>query len=74
MDEVDIANDRAMMELERKIAEMRARPQTIAPPLCIQCDEPNAPARRALGLSRCIDCQRRLEVRSRSHSMSASSG
>jgi hypothetical protein len=74
MDDADIANDRALWEMERRLQELRSKPRLIAPEMCVDCDEPNAPARRALGLPRCIDCQRFLEVRSRSHASNSASG
>lgn len=64
-DEADIANEYAMREIEARIAEVRNRPQVQAPELCIDCDEPNSPQRRALGLPRCLECAQLIEFRAR---------
>lgn len=64
-DEVDIANDRAQQILDAKIASVRAKQRTEAPELCVDCEEPNLPERRALGLALCIDCARLQERRAR---------
>lgn len=64
-DDVDIANDRAMRDLELRIAEVRARKPVQAPEHCTECEEPNLPARRALGLSLCVECARLRERRAR---------
>jgi hypothetical protein len=48
--DVDIANDRAQQLLDAQIAAVRAKQRTQAPELCIECEEPNLPARRELGL------------------------
>jgi hypothetical protein len=55
-DEVDIANDRAQQLLDAQIAAVRAKQRTEAPELCVECEEPNLPARRELGLSLCLEC------------------
>lgn len=64
-DEADIANDYAMRDIEMRIAEVRNRPRIEAPELCIECEEPNLPPRRALGLPRCLECAQLAEFRAR---------
>lgn len=56
MDDADIASERSEQILAAQIAAVRARQQTAAPENCIDCDEPNLPQRRALGLPRCYEC------------------
>jgi hypothetical protein len=60
-DEVDIANDAIMVDLERRIAMQRAAANR--PPVtdCEECEEPITPARQALRLQLCLDCARRRE-------------
>lgn len=60
-DEVDIANDAIMVDLERRIAMQRAAANR--PPVmdCQECEEPITPARQALRLQLCLDCAKRRE-------------
>lgn len=64
-DEVDIANDAILADLERKIAMQRAAANR--PPVadCEECEEPITPARQALRLQLCLDCAQRRERASR---------
>lgn len=55
-DEVDIANDVAMANLERQIAMQRAAFNKPPTETCVECDEPMTPARQALRLQLCLDC------------------
>lgn len=60
MDEVDIANDLAMKDLEYRLA---SRPQAtkMGPVACEICDEPMIQLRRDLGLKLCVECARENE-------------
>lgn len=60
MDEVDIANDLAMKDLEYRLAS-RARPAKMGPEVCEECEEPMIQLRRDLGLKMCVDCARERE-------------
>lgn len=65
VDEVDIANDAIMLDMERRITMQRAAANQ--PPVtdCQECEEPITPARQALRLQMCLDCARRRERASR---------
>ena len=67
MDEVDIANDRMMADLEYRLAEARSKVRACGPEFCESedCGEPMTAARRKLGLSYCIDCAGARERRAR---------
>lgn len=60
-DEVDIANDAIMADMERRIAMQRAAANR--PPVtdCQECEEPITPARQALRLQLCLDCAKLRE-------------
>lgn len=58
-DEIDIANDRAELELARAL-QARQRSQDSPSLHCIDCGADNA-ARAEIGRSRCIDCQDEYE-------------
>lgn len=60
MDEVDIANDLAMKDLEYRLSSL-LRPTKMGPAACEDCDEPMVQLRRDLGLKVCIDCARERE-------------
>lgn len=60
-DEVDIANDAIMVDLERRIAMQRAGANRPPATECQECEEPITPARQALRLQLCLDCARRRE-------------
>lgn len=60
MDDVDIATDLAMKDLEFRLASRR-RPPKLGPAECEECDEPMIQLRRDLGLSLCIECARERE-------------
>jgi formylmethanofuran dehydrogenase subunit E len=64
-DEVDIANDAIMADMDRRIALQRAAANR--PPVtdCQECEEPITQARQALRLQLCLDCARRRERASR---------
>lgn len=64
-DEIDIANDYAMRDLELRIAEVRARARQDGPELCVECEEPIPEQRRKLGLSRCVECAQLAESRAK---------
>lgn len=63
MDVIDLACQREAEDRERAIAAARARPGT-ASYICIDCGIPIPPARRRAipGVTRCVDCQSRLEI------------
>ena len=67
MDDIDIANDRAQLELDARIAAARNNaPHTDGAELCEECDERIPHARRRLGYSICVPCaaaeERRRQV------------
>ncbi len=64
-DEVDIANDAIQADLDRRLAEHRAKQNRPGPENCDECDEPIPSERRRLGLRLCIYCARQLESRRR---------
>lgn len=61
VDEVDIANDAILADMERKLAALRAAQSQPPVEACEECDEPIHPARQKLGLSLCMDCARLRE-------------
>lgn len=65
-DSVDIANDHAQDELDRKLACIRHEQTTTSRHFCLDCEEPIPIARQRLGGKvRCLSCQEDLEQRSR---------
>lgn len=60
-DEVDIANDAILADMDRRIAMQRAAANR--PPVtdCQECEEPITPARQTLRLQLCLDCAKRRE-------------
>lgn len=63
-DEIDIANDMVMREMEMRIAAAIKDPELGAPE-CEECGEPVPDVRRRLGKSNCIDCATLAEKRAR---------
>lgn len=63
-DEIDIANDLVMRDMELRIAAARSDP-TMGSPECEDCGEPVPEVRRKLGKSTCIECAQRAEYRAR---------
>lgn len=63
-DEVDIANDLVMRDMELRIAATRKDP-VLGAAECEECGEPVPDARRTLGKSTCIECAQRSEYRAR---------
>lgn len=64
-DEVDIANDAMMADLERRIAQQRAAANKPPVSHCVECEEPITPARQKLRLNLCLDCAQLRERASR---------
>lgn len=60
-DEVDIANDAILADMDRRIAMQRAAANCPPATHCEECEEPITPARQALRLQLCLDCARRRE-------------
>lgn len=60
-DEIDIANDRILADIEKRIA--AARKQPVEPGLanCEECEDDMPPERQAIGARLCIECARRAE-------------
>lgn len=57
MDDVDIANDRAQIDLDARIAATRNHaPHTDGPEHCEHCDERIPLPRRQLGYALCVPC------------------
>lgn len=54
-DDVDIANDLILANLEARIAAAR-KPVQEGPEECEECGEPMPALRRRLGLKMCVDC------------------
>ena len=56
-DEIDIANDRAQIDLENLIAAARSNvPHQDGPANCVECEEAMPEPRRRLGYSLCVPC------------------
>lgn len=56
-DDIDIANERAAIDLERRIAAARANvPLETGPERCDECDERIPMVRRQMGYSKCVAC------------------
>lgn len=70
MDEVDIANNRMMEDLEFRLAEARSKIKPYGPEFCQQsdCEAPIPEIRRQLGLTECVEC---ATLRERSRRMFA---
>ena len=65
VDEVDIANDAIMADMERRIAIQRAAANRPPVTHCVECEEPITPARQKLRLQLCLDCAQLRERASR---------
>ena len=65
MDEVDVANDQILKELDLRIAEVRSASARPSPENCERCNDPISPTRRALNLRLCIDCAQLKERQQR---------
>jgi RNA polymerase-binding transcription factor DksA len=63
-DEIDIANDLVMREMEMRIAAARQDAKT-GHAECEECGEPVPDVRRQLGKSTCIDCATMAERRAK---------
>lgn len=63
MDEVDIANDRIMQDLEIRLAETRSKERPYGPEFCQRedCGEPMPELRRKMGMVVCVDCASLME-------------
>lgn len=64
-DEIDIANDRILADMERRIAAARQKKNELGSALCEECEEPMPMARRQIGATLCIECAKRREYRQR---------
>lgn len=63
-DEIDIANDLVMREMESRIAAAR-QTDRVGEPECEECGEPVPEVRRQLGKSTCIECATTAERRAK---------
>lgn len=63
-DEVDLANDRILADLEARIAAARA-PKERGPEECEDCEAPMPELRRGMGLRVCVECAEISERRRR---------
>lgn len=61
MDEIDIANDRMMQDLEQRIAAARLQPVEPGPEECDECGEPMPKLRQQMGCRLCVECKSRQE-------------
>lgn len=64
-DEVDIANDLVMRDIEARIAATRNQPTERGAAECEECGEPVPEVRRNMGKSICFDCADLAERRSK---------
>lgn len=65
MDDIDIANDRILADIEARISAARLKKNELGSALCEECEEPMPMARRQIGAKLCIDCARRAEYAAR---------
>lgn len=65
MDDIDIANDRILADMEARIAAARSKRQELGSALCEECEEPMPMARRQIGAKLCIECAQRAEYTAR---------
>jgi len=64
-DEIDVANDLIMREMESRIAAARSQPTKLGAAECEECGEPVPDVRRQLGKSICFDCATLAEQRAK---------
>lgn len=64
-DEIDLANDRILADMEARIAAARLKKNELGSALCEECEEPMPMARRQIGATLCIECARRKEYAAR---------
>jgi RNA polymerase-binding transcription factor DksA len=62
-DEIDVANDRILADIERRIAAARQTPVERGPETCMNedCGDDMPEERRAIGAKICVDCAKRAE-------------
>lgn len=60
-DEIDIANDRILADIERRVAAARKQPVELGNEFCEECEDEMPSERRAIGAKLCIECQKRAE-------------
>ena len=68
MDDIDRAQDREQQDTAIALAAQLRRTQAQrghGTPDCVECGEPIAPFRQALGARRCVECQTEAEQRER---------
>lgn len=63
-DEIDVANDLIIREMEQRIAAAR-KDVTLGAAECVDCGEPVPDLRRQLGKSLCFDCAELAERRAK---------
>lgn len=61
VDEVDIANDAILADMDRRIAARQAAANRPPVTHCEECEEPITPARQQLRLQLCLDCAKLRE-------------
>jgi formylmethanofuran dehydrogenase subunit E len=69
-DEVDVANDAIMRDLEMRLAAARSAEPVMGAEECEECGEPVIEVRRKLGKSTCFECAQLAERRARLFSRS----
>lgn len=64
-DEIDIANDRILADMQRRIDAARKKTAELGSEFCEECEDDMPPARRAIGAKLCIECAKRAEYAAR---------
>lgn len=67
-DEIDIANDRILADIERRIAAARQKQGEPGLKNCEECEDDMPPERQAIGAKLCIECAKRAEYLKRLYS------
>lgn len=67
-DEIDIANDRILADIERRVAAARKQPTLPGAEICDECEDDIPTERQAIGARLCIECQKRAEYMKRLYS------
>ena len=65
MDEIDIANDRILADMQRRIDAARKKTNELGAELCVECEDEMPMARRQIGAKLCIECAQRAEYTAR---------
>ena len=64
-DEIDIANDRILADLQHRIDAARKKTSELGAEFCVDCEDTMPSERRAIGAKLCIECAKRAEYAAR---------